>query len=313
MRIAMFGTGGAGGYFGARLAQAGEHVLFIARGEHLRAIRENGLRVDSVDGDFVVKPALVTDDPAKAGTVDVVFVGVKTWQVPEAARAIPPLIGPQTFVVPLQNGVEAPDQLAATLGRERVVGGLAKVLSLIAEPGRIRHLGGPASITFGELDHRPSERTERLRKILSRRGIAAEIPPDIHVALWEKFLFIVPLGGVGAVTRAPVGALRTLPETRRMLEEGMREIRAVAHGRKISLADDLVARTMDFVDALPPEGTSSMQRDILAGKPSELEAWNGAVVRLGRQAGVATPLHDFLYRSLLPQERRARGQVPFSA
>lgn len=313
MRIAMFGTGGAGGYFGARLAQAGEHVLFIARGEHLRAIRENGLRVDSVDGDFVVKPDLVTDDPAKAGAVDVVFVGVKAWQVPEAARAIPPLIGPQTFVVPLQNGVEAPDQLAAILGRERVVGGLAKVLSFIAEPGRLRHLGGPASITFGELDHRPSERTERLRDLLSRRGIAAEIPPDIHVALWEKFLFIVPLGGIGAVTRATVGTLRTLPETRWMLEEGMHEIRAVAHGRKISLADDLVARTMDFVDTLPPEGTSSMQRDILAGKPSELEAWNGAVVRLGRQAGVATPLHDFLYRSLLPQERRARGQFPLSA
>jgi len=313
MRIAMFGTGGAGGYFGARLAQAGEHVIFIARGEHFRAIRENGLRVDSVDGDFVVKPALVTDDPSKAGTVDVVFVGVKAWQVPEAARAIPPLIGPQTFVVPLQNGVEAPDQLAAILGQERVVGGLAKVLSFIAEPGRIRHLGGPASITFGELHHRPSERTRRLRDILSRRGITAEIPPDIHVALWKKFLFIVPLGGVGAVTRATVGTLRALSETRRMLEEGMREIRAVAHGMKISLEDDLVAKTMDFVDTLPPEGTSSMQRDILAGKPSELEAWNGAVVRLGRQVGVETSLHDFLYRSLLPQERRARGQVPFSA
>lgn len=313
MRIAMFGTGGAGGYFGARLAQAGEHVIFIARGDHFRAIRENGLRVDSVDGDFVVKPALVTDDPAKAGAVDVVFVGVKAWQVPEAAQAIRPLVGPQTFVVPLQNGVEAPEQLAEILGQERVVGGLAKVLSLIAGPGRIRHLGGPASITFGELHHRPSERTRRLRDILSRSGITAEIPPDIHVALWEKFLFIVPLGGVGAVTRATVGTLRTLPETRRMLEEGMREIRNVANGHGIPLGEELVARTMAFVDSLPPEGTSSMQRDILAGKPSELESWNGAVVRLGRQVGVDTPLHDFLYRSLLPQERRARGQVPFSA
>lgn len=313
MRIAMFGTGGAGGYFGARLARAGEHVIFIARGEHLRAIRENGLRVDSVDGDFVVKPALVTDDPAAAGTVDVVFVGVKAWQVPEAAQAIRPLIGPQTFVVPLQNGVEAPDQLAAILGQERVVGGLAKVLSFIVEPGRICHLGGPASITFGELNHRPSERTRRLRDVLSREGITPVIPENIHVALWEKFLFIVPLGGVGAVTRAPAGTLRALPETRGMLEQGMHEIRNVAHGHGIPLGKELVARTMDFVDALPPEGTSSMQRDILAGKPSELEAWNGAVVRLGRQAGVETPLHDFLYRSLLPQEMRARGQVPFSA
>jgi 2-dehydropantoate 2-reductase len=313
MRIAMFGTGGAGGYFGARLARAGEDVIFIARGDHFRAIREHGLRVDSVDGDFVVAPGLVTDDPSAAGTVDVVFVGVKTWQVPDAAQAIRPLLGPQTFVVPLQNGVEASDQLAAVLGRERVVGGLAKVLSFIAGPGRIRHLGGPASITFGELHHRPSERTRRLGDVLSRGGIPPVISEDIHVALWEKFLFIVPLGGIGAVTRAPVGTLRTLRETRRMLEEGMREIRSVAHGMNISLADDLVARTMGFVDTLPPEGTSSMQRDILAGKPSELEAWTGAVVRLGRQVGVETSLHDFLYRSLLPQEMRARGQVLSSA
>jgi 2-dehydropantoate 2-reductase len=310
MRIAMFGTGGAGGYFGARLIRAGEDVVFIARGEHLRAIREKGLRVDSADGDFTVTPALATDDPAAAGTVDVVFVGVKAWQVPEAAQAIPPLIGPDTFVVPLQNGVEAPDQLAEPLGREHVVGGLAKVLSFVDAPGRIRHLGGPASITLGELDHRPSERTKRLHAVLSRAGIATEIPPDIHVALWEKFLFIAPLGGVGAVTRVPVGAFRTLPETRRMLVEGVREIEAVAAARNIPLKDDVVARTMDFVDALPPAGTTSMQRDIVAGRPSELEAWNGAVVRLGSQSGVATPLHEFLYRSLLPQELTARGQMP---
>jgi 2-dehydropantoate 2-reductase len=313
MRIAMFGAGGTGGYFGARLARAGEPVVFIARGDHLRAIRENGLRVDSVEGDFVVRPALVTDDPAKAGTVDVVFVGVKAWQVPEVAQAIPPLIGPDTFVIPLQNGVEAADQLASVLGRERVVGGSAKVLTFISAPGCIRHLGGPASITIGELDHRPSERTERLRDALSRGGIAAGISPDIHVALWEKFLFIVPLGGIGAVTRAPVGTLRTFPETRRMLEEGMREILAVARGRKVALKEDLVGRTMDFVDSLPPEGTVSMQRDILDGRPSELEAWNGAVVRLGKQVGVATPLHDYLYRTLLPQEMKARGRAQFPA
>lgn len=311
LRIAMFGAGGAGGYFGARLVRAGERVAFIARGEHLRAIRNDGLQVDSADGDFSVRPERVSDDPAEVGTVDVVFVGVKAWQVPEAARAMAPLIGPQTFVVPLQNGVEAPDQLAEQLGARHVVGGLAKVLSFIAGPGRIRHLGGPASIAFGELDRRPSERTERLREILLRSGIDASIPPDIRVALWEKFLFIVPVGAVGAVTRAPVGTVRTVPETRRMLEEAMREIRAVAAGTGISLEDDLVARTMAFVDALPPSGTTSMQRDIVGGRPSELEAWSGAVVRLGRQAGIAAPLNDYLYRSLLPQELAARGQAQF--
>lgn len=313
MRIAIFGTGGAGGFFGGRLAKAGEDVLFIARGAHLEAIRKNGLCVDSVDGDFGIRPAKATDDLAKAGNVDVVLVGVKTWQVSEAAQAMRPLIGPGTFVVPLQNGVEAPTQLAAVLGHEHVLGGLAKVFAFLDRPGRIRHLGGPASLTFGELDNRPSERVERLRGILSRAGLAAEIPPDIHVALWNKFLFIAPLGGIGAVTRAPVGTVRALPCTRRMLEQGMREILNLAQGRGISLADNDVARAMKFVDTLPANGTISLQRDIAAGRPSELEAWNGAVVRLGNQAGVPTPLHEFLYSSLLPLERKARGEEEFPA
>jgi 2-dehydropantoate 2-reductase len=184
-------------------------------------------------------------------------------------------------------------------------------LSHISAPGRIAHLGGPATITFGELDNRSSERAERLRDTFSRAGVSAEIPPDIHAALWEKFLFIVPLGGLGAVTRAPIGILRAIPETRRMLEQGMSEIHRVAHGRRISLPEEIVARTMNFVDTLPSIGTVSLQRDIIAGRPSELEAWNGAVVRLGRQAGVATPLHEFIYGSLLPLEGKARGQVSF--
>jgi 2-dehydropantoate 2-reductase len=311
MRIAIFGSGGAGGYFGARLAKAGEDVVFIARGDHFRAIRSNGLHVDSDDGDFVVVPAEVTDEPGQAGTVDVVIVGVKTWQLPEAARAMQPLIGPQTFVVPLQNGVESPEQLAAILGRDRVLGGLARVFSFLIEPGRIRHLRGPAEITFGELDNRPSDRAQQLRKVLSRAGLASTIPADIRVALWEKFLFIVPLGGIGALARAPLGILRAVPETRLMLEQGMREILDVAHGWKIPLAPEVVERTMGFVDSLPPDATMSMQRDIAAGRPSELEAWNGAVVRLGGQVGVPVPLHDTLYRCLLPLEWKARGRLHF--
>jgi 2-dehydropantoate 2-reductase len=311
MRIAIFGTGGAGGYFGGRLVRAGENVVFIARGDHLRAIRENGLRVYSVDGDFTIRPARATDDPAKAGKVDVVIVGVKTWQVTEAAQAMRPLIGPATFAVPLQNGVEASGQLAAVLGEDRVLGGVAKVFAFLEGAGRIRHLGGPASITIGELDNRPRERADRLRGVFTRAGIPTEIPRDIHVALWEKFLLIAPLGGIGAVSRAPVGTLRTLPGTRRMLEQGMREIVSVAQGRGIPLADEAVARTMKFVDTFPANGTISLQRDIAAGRPSELEAWNGAVVRLGGQAGVPTPLHEFLYWSLLPLERKARGEEEF--
>lgn len=313
MRIVVFGTGGVGGYFGGRLAEAGEDVTFIARGEHLQAIHKHGLRVGSVKGDFVIQPAQATDDPAQVGEVDVVLVSVKAWQIPEVAQAMRPLIGPETFVVPLQNGVEAPEQLAAVLGPEHVLGGLAKIFSFIVEPGCIHHIGGSASVTFGELDNRRSERAELLCAAFVRAGVSAEMPPDIHVALWEKFLLVVPFGGLGAVARAPIGTLRSLPETRRMLEQGMREILNVAQKRNIPLAEDVVAKSMTFIDAQLPSGTASLQRDIINGKPSELEAWTGAVVRLGQEVGVATPLHAFFYHSLLPLELRARGELQFPA
>lgn len=307
MRILIFGVGGVGGYFGARLAQAGEEVVFIARGDHLRAIRESGLRVETDAGSLEIRPALATDDPSRAGPVDVVLVAVKSWQVTDAARALQPTLGETTFVVPLQNGVEAPSQLAAVLGEGRVVGGLCGTLSFLAGPGRIKSIGDVHFVRLGELDNRPSERTERLRDAFARaHGVTVDIPPDIHVALWEKFLFVVPLGGLGAVARVPIGVLRGTPETRALLEQAMREIAAVARARGIALREDVVERAMERVDRLSPDGIASLQRDIVDGRPSELEAWNGAVVRLGHEAGVATPLHEFLYHSLLPQERRAR-------
>lgn len=311
MRIAVFGTGAVGGYFGGRLAQAGEDVVFIARGEHLRVLLMQGLQVDSIKGDFVVKPVHVTDNPAEVGKVDVVLVGVKAWQVLEAAQAMHPLVGPETFVVPLQNGVEAPSQLAAVLGSQHVLGGLAKIISFTAGPGHIRHPGAEPYVAFGELDNRVSERGERLRQAFVRAGVRVEIPPDIQAALWDKFLFVVSWGGVGAVTRAPIGVMRSVPETRQILEQAMREIFNVARARGITLPQDIIGKTMAFVDSLPPIGTTSLQRDIIEGKPSELAAWNGAVVRLGREVRVITPLHSFIYHSLLPLELRARGQLQF--
>lgn len=313
MRLAVFGTGGIGGYFGGRLAHSGENVIFIARGKHLSAIREKGLRVDSVRGDSLIVPAEATDDPTRVGTVDLVIVGVKTWQIPETAIAMRPLVGPETVVLSLQNGLEAPEQLAETLGGEHVLGGLARILSFIVGPGHIRHIGGPASITFGELDNRRSGRVERIRQIFERAGILAEIPEDIHVALWEKFLFVAAAGGLGAVTRAPIGVLREIPETRRMLEQAMEEIFRVARARNIPLPDDTVVKTMEFADSLPAAGTSSLQRDIISGLPSELDAWNGAVLRLGELAGIPAPLNTFIYHSLLPLELKARGRVTFPA
>ena len=313
MRVAIYGTGGAGGYFGARLARAGEDVTFIARGEHLRAIRRDGLRVETPGGDILINPARATDDPADVGAVDAVIVGVKTWQLRDAAEAMRPMLGAETFVVPLQNGVEAAAQLVEVLGPGRVLEGLCGTVSRVVGPGHILSLGETNFVKFGEPDNRPSERARRLLRAFERAGVRAEVPPDIHVSLWEKFIFVVPYGGVGALTRAPASVVRTLPETRRLLERGMLEILEVARARGIGLADGVIEKTLGLVDALDPGASASLQRDITAGRRSELDAWNGAVVRLGREACVATPLHEFIYHSLLPAELRARGELQFPA
>ncbi|HVN95746.1 MAG TPA: 2-dehydropantoate 2-reductase [Syntrophorhabdaceae bacterium] len=311
MRIAVFGTGGAGGYFGAQLARAGEDVVFIARGKHLEAIRQHGLCLETTAGEVLIQPAQVTDDPHRAGPVDVVLLGVKTWQVTEAARAIKPMMGSDTFVVPLENGVEASSQLAEVLGPKRVVGGLCGTLSWIVGPGRIRSIGESHFIKFGELTGGPSGRTEKLRVAFQRAGVKVEVPSDIQVSLWEKFLVVVSFGGIGAVSRAPIGVIRTIPETRQLLTQALTEVILVAKARHVGLPDDSMEKAMAFLSSLAPSGTTSLQRDIAEGKPSELEAWNGAVVRLGRDAGQLTPLHQFIYHTLLPLELKARGVIEF--
>lgn len=312
MHIAVFGTGGVGGYFGGRLAQAGEQVSFIARGEHLNAIRERGLRVESIAGDFTVYPVSVSDDPAEIKTVDVVLLAVKSWQVDEAARAMRPLIGPHTFVVPLLNGVEAPAQLVEILGKEHVLGGLCGIFSFLAGPGRVRHAGITPFIKFGELDHCISDRALELEQVFARAsGLTVEVPANIHVAMWQKFLLICPWSGVGAITRAPMGVIRSQPGTRRMLEVVTEEIHRLARARDVALPAEAPQQAMAFYDNLPPEGTASMQRDILEGRPSELEAQNGAVVRLAEEAGIDVPVNAFIYYGLLPMELRARGELSF--
>ena len=310
MRIVVYGAGGAGGHFGARLARAGEDVTFVARGAHLEAIRTAGLVVETPDGEIRIHPARATSDPGAVAGADAVLLGVKTWQVEEAGRVMAPALGGETYVVPLQNGVEAASQLARTVGEGRVVGGLCATFSFVVAPGRIRSLGAFHSVRFGELDGRPSERTDRLLSAFDRAGVRATIPPDIRLALWEKFLFVVPFGSVGAFRNAPIGETRSDPETRAMLERGMREILAVARARGVALPDEAVPAAMGFIDSLDPKGTASLQRDLAEGRPSELEAWTGAVVRLGREAGVPTPLHAEIYAALLPRERAARLHSP---
>ena len=310
MRFAVVGAGGVGGYFGGRLAQGGADVAFIARGATLEALRSGGLRVDSIHGDFALDRVVATDNASDVGTVDVVLVAVKAWQIREAAPGLAPLIGPATAVIPLENGLEAPDLLAVTLGRDHVLGGLCGIVSFIEKPGHIRHAGIDPFIMMGELDNRRTQRAESIAAAMKAAGVDAQIAPDIHRAMWTKFLFIAPMSGVGAVTRVPVGIWRSMPEPRRMALEGLEEIGAIAVARGVSLASDAIERTMDRYDGLPSGSTSSLQRDLMAGKPSELESQIGAVVRLGRAAGVSTPVHDFLYAALLPAERIARGERP---
>jgi len=309
MKFAIFGTGGVGGYFGGRLAEAGEDVTFIARGAHLEAIRKNGLTVESVAGDFRVLPAKATDDPALVGSVDAVIVAVKAWDVKSAAAAMRPLVGPETVVIPLENGVEAPDELAAALGARPVLGGLCKIVAFVAAPGVVRHAGVEPSLAFGEMDGTESGRVRRLRTVFRRaKGVTVEEPRDIRVALWQKFVFIAAFSGVGSVTRSNAGAIRSAPETHTMLRECMRETQEVGRSRGVALSPDTFEKTLAFFDrSLPEDATSSMQRDIQEGRPSELEYQTGAVVRLGRAAGVPTPVNAFVYAALLPQEQRAHG------
>jgi 2-dehydropantoate 2-reductase len=308
VRIAVVGAGAVGGYFGGRLAEAGEEVIFLARGAQLDAIRTGGLRVSSSQGDFTIHPARAVDDPRDAGLVEAVLLGVKAWQVPDIAGTLAPMLGPTSFVVPLQNGVEAPRQLSEALGEGRVLGGLCRVLASVTEPGHIEQNGVDPYIAFGELDGSKTPRSERLHAAFAQaRGVTAEIPNDIVAAMWAKFLFIAAFGGVGAITRSTAGVIRAQPETRRLLVQALEEARQVALAHRVRLPDDVVARSMELIDQLPEQGTASMQRDIAAGRPSELESQSGAVVRLGDEVGVAVPVHTLIYQSLLPLERRARA------
>jgi 2-dehydropantoate 2-reductase len=306
MKIAVIGAGGVGGYFGGRLAAAGYDVTFVVRGQTLAALRAHGLRVESIHGDFTVHPVTATDAPRDP--VDVVLIATKAWQLPDVVASIKPLLGPHTVVVPLQNGIDAPEQLAP-LGSAHVAGGLCAIVSFVVAPGHIRHTGAEPLVMFGELSNEPSDRLEKLRDAFTAAGVKCEIPRDIQHSMWTKFIFIAPMSGIGAVTRVSVGEWRTTLETRALAERAVLEVMAVARARGVAIEDSALLATMKRYDGLPPASTASLQRDVMEGRPSELEAQIGAVVRLGRAAGVPTPIHEWIYAAVLPAERRARQRV----
>jgi 2-dehydropantoate 2-reductase len=310
MRIAVVGVGAVGGFFGGRLARAGEDVTFVARGATFQAIREKGLRVDDVNRGFVVRPAKASDDPASVGAVEVVLLAVKGWQVAGAIETVSPLLGPDTVVVPLMDGVEAPEQLAAAFGTEHAAGGVAVMFGSVVSPGHIRNELPQTAVIIGELDGRTSDRMQRIHKAFSGAGVTAKISSDIISARWEKLLLVGPWSAIGAVTRAPLGVVRSVPETSRLLEGAMQEVVGVARACGAKLPDDALQYALSQLGRGPETAIGNM-RDVLNGRPSELETEVGAVVRLARKAGIQVPIHSFLYASLLPQERRARRVIVF--
>jgi 2-dehydropantoate 2-reductase len=254
---------------------------------------------------------MVAADPARVGPVDAVLVTVKAWHLADAARAMRPLIATTTRVLPFQNGVEAIDTLAEIVGPRHVLGAICRIICLLEGPGRVRHVALEPTIDLGEpAGGELSESGDKVANALDRAGFRVQRRTDIRAALWEKLVFLAAVSGVGAVARCPIADIRACGASRALLGNLMTEVMTVAKGRGVLLPPDIVHRTMEFIDAMAPESTTSMQRDVMAGRPSELEAVLGVVSRLGRETATPTPAVDAIYGSLVPQEFRARGQVP---
>ena len=300
MRIAIVGTGGVGGGYGAALAAAGADVTFIARGAHLAAMRANGLRLESPRGDIHLSPANATDDPAGVGPVDVVLFCVKLWDVESAGAAIRPMVGPHTAVIPLQNGIDAAERLAPILGEASVMGGVASISATIAAPGVIRQTGTLLRMVFGEFDGRRSARAEAFAALCGQAGIDAVLSGDIRSDLWMKFILLASNAGIMSLARLPVGFLRDDPEIAPWFTTAYEEVAAVGRAAGVALPDDAVARTLEFNRKAPPQLIPSMAVDLMRGNRIELPWLSGKVVALGRTIGVPTPVHAFMYAALKP-------------
>jgi 2-dehydropantoate 2-reductase len=308
MKILIMGTGGVGGYYGGLLAQQGNEVTFISRGSHLYAMRHEGLKVKSVHGDFHVRPVSATEDPAKAEPVDLVLFCVKTYNTDEAAEAIRPVVGPQTVVLSLQNGVDAAERIGKVAGIEHVVGGATWLSAAVEEPGVIKQVSEFRRIVLGELGGGRSERIQSIFEVLNPTGITVEISENIQKVLWTKFVFISAVSSIGSLTRLPMGDYRSIPETRDLLSAIMREVESLAHAQGIALDQDVVAKSLEFVDNSGPHIKPSMQLDVESGHRTELESMVGVIGRKGRELGIPTPVADFVYGSLLPVELKARNE-----
>jgi 2-dehydropantoate 2-reductase len=309
MRILVMGSGGVGGYFGARLAQSGCDVAFVARGRQLEAMRATGLGVESLLGDFRLRPVQVSSNPADFGPVDLVLFGVKLWDTREAARLLGPVLGPDTAVVSFQNGVVKDEILMDILGPRHVIGGVCYIAASIVEPGLIRHTGTMQKLVFGEYDGTPSPRTSRFLDACLAAKIDAVVDSSIKRTIWEKYVFLVGLSAVTSLARTPIGAIRSNPRARSFLYDLMQEVVQVGRAQGVDLAADFAASRLEFIDTLPASMSSSMQGDLERHNKLEVEWLSGDVVRRGRELGIDTPCNRAVF-DILSVHSQGRAMTP---
>jgi 2-dehydropantoate 2-reductase len=299
MKIAVFGSGGVGGYFGGRLAAAGEEVTFLARGAHLTAMQQDGLHIDSPNGALHLPKVQATDRPQAIGPVDVVLFTVKLYDVETAAASLAPLIGSDTVVITLQNGVDAVDMVSKHVGADHVAGGAAYIVAVIDKPGHVRHTTAQ-QLVFGEPDKRRSARLVAFEEAGIRAGFQAKASEDVEADLWTKFVRLATWSGMTTVTRSPMGVIRDTPATFEMMVTAIQEVITLARARGVNLPADIMDSTLTMIKNFPAASKSSMLEDIERGRRLELPWLSGAVVRLGKESGVPTPIHQFITAVLTP-------------
>lgn len=305
MKIGIIGTGGVGGYFGGRLALAGFDVTFVARGINYETLRDKGLTVKSILGDFKIDLVNVTKKIEDLKHADLILICVKAWQVKEIAEKLKTVVNENTTVIPLQNGISAADELMERLGESNVVGGLCFIISKLESPGIINHFGVEPSIVFGELNNIKTQRLDKIKEVLDTAGINSKISEDINADLWKKFITIC-VSGLLAVTKTTYGELRELKQTRKMMIDLLKEIYRVSQKAGVNISHDIINRTVALIDTYPYNSTSSLTRDVWEGKPSEIDYQNGMVIKLAAKYGLEAPVNKFVYNCILPVELKAR-------
>lgn len=308
MNIVVIGVGGVGGFFGGKLAKAGIKVSFVARGEHYKAIKNNGLQIKSIEGDFTVYPKVIGGIQDIINP-DLIILAVKSWQINEIAIELKAVISDKTMILPLQNGADNADRLRAILPHKNVLAGLCRIVSKIEAPGIISHFEYEPEVIFGEYDNSKTERIQKLKTVFDRAGFKNTWSENIHLDIWKKFLFIATVSGFGAITRSVFGVMREDENIRELLYQTAKEIKSVANAKNIALEDQHIEMAMAIVDRMDYNTTASMQRDFMEGKPSELQNFNGYIVQQGEHLNIPTPINKFTYYCLLPQELKARKQL----